>query len=220
MELINIDQGRVVWPASSDEISPTGGIHVPTILDQLVRVFHFVSVPAPETWHQGLRLQHGKWSSTRGEYIVSITELALHTDGIVVDTASSTDDAKDIMNAVIDLLSDIGFRRPLSKPTLIFVSAVVVDFVRPITGIVKSPDDVLPLIKQRFPYEGQAQMIAVEFRLDPRALPESLRAQNPTAFRIEPRVSLGEHKPNRYFCIANLATEDHLALLTDFEKYL
>jgi len=209
---IQSTDAQVWWIAVADEIRPVRGIDGPKLATGLQSMFNFPSPPS-DIKGGGVEFLNGRLAD--GDIL--ITKLALFADGINIQVPTKTDDAEIILQKALTFLFDFGVRRPSSGALHFYQSIIIADFECSLESIL--PSSLLRKISEAMPIAGEANLLNIATNFDPAKITNGRwRGINPTAFRIDRRATV-PYELNRYFCIANMKSSDHIEILKDFEKF-
>ena len=201
------------WIALADEIRPVRGVDGPKLAAGLQSIFNFPSPPS-ET-KGGIELLNGRFVG--GDREILITKLAVFNDGINIQVPTDTDDAEIILQKALAFAFDLGVRHPTSGPLHFYQSTIVADFEHSLESIF--PDALLRKISKAMPIRGESRLLSIAANFDAAMIADGRwRGINPTLFRVDRRVSV-PYDVNRYFCVANMKSSDHIEILNDFEKF-
>jgi hypothetical protein len=213
MKIQNTD-AQVWWIAIADEIRPVRGFDASKLGAGLQSMFNFPSPPS-DMKGGGVEFLNGRLADGGREIL--ITKLALFTDGINIHVPTETDDAEIILQKVLSFLFDFGIRRPSSDAVHFYQSILIVDFECSLESIL--PNGLLKKISEAMPIAGETKLLNVATNFDPAKITNGRwRGINPTAFRIDRRATV-PYELNRYYCLANMKSSDHIEILKDFEKF-
>jgi hypothetical protein len=180
------------------------------------KLFEFPVLPtAPVKKDGGIEFDNGVLRSS-GTAIV-ITKIEIYNDGVSVHVPSNTKNADIVMQRTLELFYSFGVRKPQTLPMYYFVSTVVVDFEHSLNSMF--PTALLEKIGKHLPIEARAQFAGFDLNADKTLVPGRWAGINPTRFVIHRRLPDLAYDTNRYFCQANMTTEQHLELLGEFEKF-
>jgi len=211
MKIQNTD-AQVWWIAIADEIRPVRGIDGPKLAAGVQSMFNFPSPPS-DIKGGGIEFLNGQLAD--GDIL--ITKLALFTDGINIQVPTNTNDAETILQKTLTFLFDFGIRRPSSEALHFYQSIIIVDFECSLESIL--PSSLLRKISEVMPIAGEANLFNIATNFDAAKITSGRwRGINPTVFRIDRRAT-APYDLNRYFCLANMKSSDHIEILKDFEKF-
>jgi hypothetical protein len=211
MELQAIALARVVWLMEVLAVDPRGKTSMAEAIGRIAHQYSFSKAP------EGLDLEKGSdfFSGKLGN--INIDKLSLFGNGAVVDTRSSTDDCKKVLQDFLDtkkelygatirptrqmLLSHILFSSDMQLPTLNPVLKGVADKV----SATVSAD-----YKQSVLFEASSIVIGADL---------SKTKLAPAPFTIERRVDT-PFSARLYFSGAPVSTAEHIHLLQDVEAAL
>jgi len=218
MELLAVRQARLVAFISAEELNPFGHTDAQALTEGLVERYGFLKYPkAMEDYYNEERtvsFEGGRFGN------ISILAITIYPNGILVDTRSSTDDCEKVLEDALTwaqsacglvyspemimrrtYISQLVFR---SDTTLNMLNPKLAGFTERVTKAVAK--DVEPTA----PFETTA----IRIYFDP------VIAKLPLdSFRVE-RLENAPFSENKYYSMAPLRTQDHLALLEEFEAML
>jgi hypothetical protein len=202
------------WIALPDEIRPVRGIDGPKLAAGVQSIFSFPSPPS-EMQGGGAEFLNGRLAN--GDHDILISKLALFNDGINIQVPTNTDDAEIVLQRALAFVFDLGVRRPTSGAQHFYQSTVIADFECPLESIL--PSALLRKISKAMPIAGDSNLLNISTNFDASKIADGRwRGINPTVFRIDRRASV-PYDLNRYFCLANMKSPDHIEILSDFEKW-
>ena len=221
MELLNVSMARVVWLLDIAELNPRGKSIMSELLEWLKDEFHFEKAPKsvteldPQT--KALSFERGQFQ-VREEIFVDVS-LKIFNDGIIGETYSSTRDSEEFLKDVLETAKrefNLAYR-PETVRAKMCTSEL---FVRSSRSLVTLNPQLSPLaarIRQLLPTKPAVDYETASIALWPVAapLPNASLAQ----FRFERKLG-GLWSENKYYSSAPLHTDDHLALLNEFENML
>lgn len=216
MKLVSIEIGRAIQLFAADEVGPIAGLYLPELFQFVSGRYGFIKhSDVTEASKTGAKFEQGQLKA--GEKNINIKELSIHNDGIIVDTFN-TDDS----STVVDDLFNSGkqtfrFRDPETKLPRRYVSHVVVDFNRPIDNALKGFEAIRRNLSSAYKNAYGADVIYDMSRIALAVDPQNVPQQTATEFIIERRVNV-PHSKNRFYCVAPLPTQTHLALLETIER--
>jgi hypothetical protein len=209
---IHTTDAQVWWIPLADEIRPVRGIDIKEIAAGLQSIFNFQSPPTEKGG--GIEFSNGRLA---GPKTVLVTKLAIYNDGLNAQVPTDTDDAEAVLQSALAFVFDIGVRRPVSRPLHFYQSTIVADFESPLEAILPNP--LLRKISKAMPFAGDSHLLNIATNFDASAIADPRwRGINPTLFRVDRRASV-PYEFNRYFCVANMTSSDHIDILEEFEKF-
>jgi len=193
-------------------IDPLGRTSVPEMLSNLTGRFSFSKAPqglAEMDIQKGIELGAGKLDD------INIDRMALHSNGIIIDTRSGTDDAEKVLSELLKFTKE-AFGAMINPTRKNFVSQIVFrsdlkltllnPVLEPITA--QLSEFVSGELKQPVVYEPIGLVIG----------PDSSQTHlQPVNFSIERRAERPFFE-NTYFSSAPLRTAEHLKLVNEFEE--
>jgi hypothetical protein len=210
---IQSTEAQAWWIPLADEIRPVRGIDGPKLAAGLQSIFNF---PTPgEMKGGGAEFLNGRLVD--GDHEIPITKLAIFNDGINLQVPTNTDDAEIVLQKALAFAFDLGIRRPTSDVLHFYQSTIIADFERSLESFL--PRTLLRKISEAMPIAGESHLLNIATNFDATMIADGRwRGINPTIFRIDRRASV-PYSLNRYFCIANMKSSDHIEILNDFEKF-
>lgn len=204
---------KIWWLSVADEIRPEKGVSVVDAVRRFSEAFQFAGVPAQlPAAADGYRFSEGAISV--GDTKVAIKEVVIFNDGLSVEVYSHTEDAQEVLDKVLNVLRQLGFREPRSTPRTPLHSNVVFDLETAISPLVANFDPLSSFISEVLGAPG-VELRGIDFSVDPKLAP----AFTPTSFKIEKRQDV-LFSENRYFSYANTTTKNHLRLIEAIEARL
>lgn len=216
MKLVSDELGRVVQLFVPDEIAPFGGIYLPELFELISKRFGFVKQSdIADALKIGAKFEIGQLKV--GEKKINIKELAIHQDGIVVDTRN-TDDSSIVVDEMFRWgKQTLGLRDLETKRPRRYLSFVVVDFDKPIDNALKGFEAIRRNLSNAYKSTYETDVSYDLYRVSLAVDSQSLPPQTATEFTIERRINV-PHSKNRFFCTAPLPTKSHLVLLEEIER--
>ncbi len=211
MNLTSIVLARVVAFLEVEALDPFGRTSTPDALANLASRFSFAKVPqtlAEMDFQKGIELSAGKLDE------INIDRLAIYTNGLMIDTRSSTEDSEMVLSEILKFAKEafgatVNPGRKNFVSQIVFTSDMSIALLNPILAPIaaKVSEFVSGELKQRVDYEPTAVVIAPDF--------SQLRLQ-PVNFSVERRAERPFFE-NTYFSTAPLRTAQHIELVKEFE---
>jgi hypothetical protein len=213
MKLLSVTLARSIWLCSFNELNPKGK-NLYLGIPSLVNLYKFKKFPSQAELldlNKGVKFEDGEFKNSEGEAI--LVTLTLYSDGLVVDTRSSTQDSDNFLIEISTQLSE-AFNLPRIEQVIRkkdYLSQLVVT-----TDI--SLDLINPKLKELSKYlsdnlSGLFEIGGISFYSDPASRP------NPRQFTFE-RVLNVPFVEKKYYSSATLQTEKHLEWLEKLENIL
>lgn len=214
MKLAAVVLARLIAFVEIADLNPRGRVHFPDLVKALVERYGFLKFPQkPEEFDEskGVTFEEGRL----GE--ISNLRIQLYTGAIVVETRSSTDDSEKVLeDGLVWASQNLGLeyqpgmiKRKAHVSQLTFYSEAPLNALNPIlTKLSQKLTARIPsFIGQSIAYEATGIVIGYDM----------LRTKlTPSSFTIERRAD-APFSEKKYFSAAPLPTEEHIALLQDFE---
>lgn len=220
MRLIAYEVGRTSLLFPLEEISPLIPNDGREVAEAIVARYNFRGFPPINASREELSKNGAKFENglfTLNKKPVSIAEFTAYNDGIVV-SASTTEIASAFIDDLLEFLRrDYGFREFISKTQRTFISQVVVEFERPLSGLLPTFNRLMSLIgaqtEQTYGIPAKMDFARIDFGLD--TVTNHVRYLTPR-FLMERRPGI-PFEQERYFCSAPMHTRSHLAILEEIE---
>ncbi|HEY2545124.1 MAG TPA: hypothetical protein VGI46_03570 [Candidatus Acidoferrum sp.] len=218
MDLLNVVKARSVWLFDINDLNPRGKSVFPELIDWLKDNYSFSKVPSsPADFDETKALAFLDGHFQAKEEIFLSVDLRIYNDGLIADTRASTKDTDAFLADVLDSAMrefTLAHGSEINRRTL-YVSELTVRSSRSLDGLNPGLLDFCKRISVLLGIENKApfETFGISFWNDP-ALPTGLQH-----FRLERKVGV-PFSENRYYSIAPLQSDDHLALLKEFESLL
>jgi hypothetical protein len=218
MDLLNVVKARSIWLFDINDLNPRGKSIFPELVTWLKDNYSFSKVPSSMTDFddtKALAFLDGQFQA-KEEIFLSV-DLRVYTDGLIADTRSSTRDTDAFLKDVLDSATrefTLSHGSDVTRRTL-YASELIVRCMRSLNGLNPKLMDfcekisALAHVQNKSPFET----FGINFW---NAIPTPNGAQH---FRFERKLNVPGSE-NRYYSLAPLQTEDHLALLNEFETLL
>lgn len=217
MELLAVRLARLIAYFPTEEINPRGRALIPDVTSALIERYSFNGYPQKFEdfdWDKGISFIDGRWND------INIDRLALYNNGMLVDTASSTDDSVAFLTDALTWAAEsFGLTyRPDMMNRKTYVSELLFRSETPLKTLnpaleslaAKLSESVSHIAGQEVAYDTVS--LALNF--------DMLLTKSPLApFRIE-RLSEAQYTENKYYSIAPLPTDVHIKFLEEFESAL
>ena len=212
MDVLNVRAARAIWLVDARDLNPRGLDILPALTGIRDR-YRFQSYPrtiedADESSAKGIAFAAGKLVFEEKSY--ALVKATMFSDGLVVETALSTDLSEAFLADVLEFLS--------SKYGLTYNPDMIHRRMYISELIVHSRKDLgrlfAPLAKT---IEKLNLLTGKEFHPHGFGLSEDLGKLRPTAFRFE-READKLFSQGRYFSSAPLKTSQHIELLEEMES--
>lgn len=216
MTVLNVKTARSIWLVDSRDLNPHG-IDILPILGAIRDRYNFQSFPktaeeANESDPKGIVFMNGSFAT--GNVRHTIVKATMYADGIVVDSALSTDFCEAFLADVLAFLSSqFGFTySPEMIHTKIFTSELVVrsdkDLNRFFVPLATVKKKLNTLTGQDF------EPFGLRFNID-----ATVTTARPAPFVFEREIGK-RFSQNRYYSSAPLQTKQHEELLQELESLL
>lgn len=231
MKIIQVRLARSIWLFDLADLNPRGKDISEDLINWIKENYDFKVAPDPRVIATrvtaapaipgnqaptGIEFQRGHFQA-REEIFIEINKLTLYSDGIVIDTSSSTSDsdrfAQDLLqSAVRDFalaFDDETVRKRLYLSELIVRSELSFDLINPrLTAFSRRIEEAVPEVPK-----PQFQIGTLSFWSDPND------AGQHRMFTLERQLGKAAGD-RRYFSRAPLATDAHFKLLEELEQIL
>ncbi len=219
MKIVTIEGGRVLDLVPLEEIRPEGGVHLPDFLSAIGARYSFASVPTDlgDAIKNGAKFAMGKFMLDGNP--ISIKELNIYSDGLICE-AHGTNFADLILDDLLHwAVEAFKLKERITPAHRTYTSSLVCIFDKSVEsglGKLTAISDLLSkAYNDSYGWKYKFDLNRLAFNVDPKDIPH-LRSTN---FVLERRIQVA-YSENRYFSIAPLKTEDHVALLETIEREL
>ena len=220
MELLYVGQARSTWLFDIDTLNPRGRAIFPSVISLLKEYYGFDKAPASATDFddsKGLAFKQGSFRNSEG-FPINV-ELTIYGDGVSANSFSSTRDTDDFISDAITRLTrelSLSFqlqtvRRKLPLSEVFFRLDGAMAALQPKLNAFAAKVSKLHTHLATAP---QFELGGISFLTD-----VSEVALKPAPFVIE-RKTGSRFSENQFFSKAALHTDDHLAMLKEFEGLL
>jgi hypothetical protein len=215
MELSAVLLARVFYFFESSDLNPRGAVYFPDLVRALVEKYGFQKFPQKleeMDESKGIEFATGKIGKK------TIEKVSIYTNGIAVDTRSSTKDSEEILlEALVWGTGKMGLKyRPEMLLRKAYISQVTFHSDSPLLDLCPEMDDITKrlnkIVSGNMRLESNFGPSGFRIMLDP----ESQRI--PIAGFILERRQGAAYAENKYFSAAPLETDTHLSFLEEFEK--
>ena len=215
-----------------EEIKPSRSLAIQQIADFLTSKFLFKVDPQssafaneatqPGPQETALRFEHGTFDQTGANVPIPRMIVALWSDpATVVVQSSDTESAELVLDEVISVLSESGFRN-LATLRRLYSSNVVVEFdeaiERQVTQISAIQRIVSSALCKQFDLHDSVGLERLSFGFDPAKIPSN-KAAFVQGFSLERRVGT-DFKNNRYFSTAPIPSPQHVQVLRELASVI
>lgn len=221
MKLISVDVARTTWLFPLSELNPTGR-SLTKVFQELAARYNFKKFPNhpedidPES--KGLVFSQGEFRIQDGQDI--IVKLTVFTDGIVADCWSSTTDAEVFLKDAMQWLKkEHGFSLPADRSIkTLYLSQLTVAGKKRLTASLGKLQALADKLSTLTTESGRPNVgfTVAGFSLWAK---DWDKPGAPRAYRFEIKVG-SSPKEDRYYTVASLPTEAHLAILEEQERLL
>lgn len=217
MKLLSVNLARSLWFIPTLELNPKGLNLYPVIIPLLLDTYKFKKYPLDKDVFDetaGVKFESGEFTSINGNQI--IINLTIFSDGLMVDTRSSTKDSDAFLKEILTRLSETFnlpnyeqiIRRKGYNSQLYVNTNKSIEFLNPKLSEIS---EYLSNNVEGFDVKYEAGGITF--------WPDQINANKPINFSFE-RVLNIPFSENKYFSAAPLETEKHLDLLDKLEPIL
>ena len=215
MKLLSIHAARSIWLLPVNYLNPSGRQIIPAIEEIKDRYSFLKTTPLAEVFrseNKGLELKYGAF---RRQDDVSIeVSLAIHNDGLVAETMSSTEDSDLFLKDVLTFLSEKYETVPYSElpinkryvSEIYFTLNKTPEFFSKLTNsFIKKSSSLINRNKV-----GSFEIMGIHLATDPDL------SRNPLFIRVEREINVPFNE-NRFFSTAPISTSEHIELLEGLE---
>jgi len=216
MKFLSVSLARVTVLTNTAEYNPRNQVSIPDVVHGIVERYGFMKFPKTiEEFDlsKGISFESGKMGG------INISSVSLYHVGTVIDTGSSTKDCDAVHEDLVSwAMGLVGIEERPAPDRRFYLSELQFQSNLRMDALNKGFTSLVPRIsttvskyaRQQFDFEPVA--IA--------AMPDLSNVKlGPTPFRID-RLSGAPFEDKKYFSSAPLPTEEHIAILEEFEKYL
>ena len=224
MKLVTTDSGRAALQFVFEEIRPLRGLALSIAVAALKDRYKFEGTPnfANRPWKdvENSPIEFNEGVFRHGDSIIPILRFTLYTDAIAVD-CRTTDDAELVLNDIVQWAREtLGFREFQKPPTRIFASAIVVEFGKPLEGLLSRWGEFQEIfwapIRKLYEIDEPIGMFRLAVGCDPIRVS---KASIMSDVHIERRTK-EPFSSNRYFCTGPLRTREMIAALEALEALI
>ncbi len=213
MKLLSVNLARSIWLSPFFDLNPEGKSLYP-LIPTLIELYKFKRFPSPADipdFIKGIRFEDGEFmSKTRGLINLSLT---IYSDGLVVDSRSSTEDLDlFLMEALTKVSKDFGLRH----------YEEVISEKKYISQLYVTTDKTLEIINPKLKEISGYLMESLSWPFEMGGIsfwPEQTQKLNPPLFSFERAIN-SPFAEKRYYTTAGLPTNKHLELLDKLEEIL
>jgi hypothetical protein len=221
MRLIAFETGRTSLLFPLEEINPLVPVDSRQLVEGIAGRYSFRGFPPPSMPREELAKNGAKFENgllTLDGKLINIIDFTAFNDGIVVNSNTTEGASAFVDDLLVFLRDQFGFRDFISRPQRTFISQVVVEFDRPLSGLLPTFGRIAELIahqtQQTYGLTARMDFTRLDFELD--KVTTHLRYIIPR-FIIERRPGV-PFSQERYFCSAPMHTRSHLGLLEEIER--
>lgn len=216
MNLLSINLARSIWLGSMMDFNPKG-IRLDLIwYPLLISTYKFKKFPSlteKEDFSQGIIFEDGEFK-VDGDSLIWV-KLTIYSDGVVLDTRSSTKYSDAFLEHMFNGLSEI-YKMPTFQSIMkekLYLSQVFVSTDKSIELLNPKLKQISKYLSQNVEKDKNFQTGGISF------WPNQVAKMNPTPFTFERAINVS-FSENRYYSVAPLPTDKHLELLDKLEKIL
>ncbi len=214
MKILAIRSAKSIWLTTTAFINP-GGRYLYAALGSVKDRYGFLKSPLdkklPPEVNEGYKFEFGAFNGKSGQ--IEIVQFVIHTDGLVVETRSSTDDGEDFL---INFFDWGGKELGLAKPNDIPIKKVYSSEIN--FTLSRKPIFFNPKLSKFFDAannatrdESGSDFLQLTLGTD------QTRSKNQRTFSIAREVDT-EIDAKRYYSFASTTTAEHIAILEKLEK--
>jgi hypothetical protein len=223
MRVVKYDASRVTSLFPFEEVTPLSGANDREIIEAVGSRYKFLKIPdlaKDDVAKDGFKFASGQF--TFESSVFRLGEFSIFRDGLVIN-AATTNGSEAFLDDVIKFMREsFSFRDFVTKPRLFFQSQLVVEFDRAPEKLLRSLDQLVEVISKplRDSYDAEIRMqfSRLDFDVD-RSPGKPPIARLVQRFGIERRTDIPFEK-QRFFCVAPMRTNTHIAVLEAIEKLI
>jgi len=214
MKLLAVRVARSIWLVPRNFLNPRGAF-TQAVIEAIKNRYSFFKSPLdnPPPPVEAHKYEGGKFNGKRGDIL--IVSMALHNDGIVVDTRSSTDDGDAFLE---DMISWVGKEYSLPSHTELPIKKLYASELNVVFS--NSPaifnSKLTPFLNAVSSAIGNDKIGKADF-LGFHLGTDQTRSKAPFEFKFEREVNT-TFEENRYYSFSPTKTEIHIKLLEQLEQ--
>src|ERR1700694_2198946 len=214
MKFLSVLNARSIWLFDTSDLNPQGKYIFPANAQWLKEKYNFVKIPAniaEVNENGGLPFLGGSFTTKDGT-VVSINEMTIYNDGIIVNGRSSTRHTDEFMEAALSGIAK-EFDLPYSTAMIRIkqnLSEIRIQLDYPLTNI--NPQ-LLGFCNKLSSYRRDLppfEFTGVNFAVDKTGIPSK-----PHDFSIERQINT-PFSENRFYSKAPFHTDEHITLVAEF----
>jgi hypothetical protein len=223
MRVVNYDASRVTSLFPFEEVTPLSGANDREIIEAVGNRYKFLKIPdlaKDDVAKDGFKFASGQF--TFESSLFRLGEFSIFRDGLVINAATTNGSEAFLNDVIMFMRESFSFRDFTTKPRLFFQSQMVVEFDRSPEKLLRSLDQIAEIIsaplKEAYDPAIHMQFSRLDFDVDrsPGKPPINRLVQR---FGIERRLDIPFEK-QRFFCVAPMRTNTHIAALEAIEKLI
>ena len=220
MRLMSILNTKAIWLFKTNDLNPRGAPNIKLVADLHAR-YQFQTMPTPAqiaeflTKKTGVLFGLGTFAAKGGPASVSVTYYA---DGLMVETQSGTEVGDEFLADFLEWLRTTHATTDIATLTVRKIYSTELYFTMERNLTLANPK--LQAFAEKFGRGAQWPDMELQFGVTGITFgPDPISKGQHPPFRLE-RDTTTPFSENRYFSAAPLQTEDHLAMIREFEDAL
>jgi hypothetical protein len=217
MELATILLARAIGYVEMLDLDPRGRLYYPQLVEAIVERYQFQRFPTkPEEMDEskGVEFNDGYWDG------LAVEKLVIYTNGLQVDTRSSTHDSRRLVEEGLEWFRDhfgMVFQRSMITRWA-FISGLTFHSEMSLTALHPALQALAPKLTKSSAIFTEQEMnyevTSIQMTFD------HLKIKNPIASFLLQRRSNASFSEKKYFSEAPMHTDEHIKALEEFEAQL
>jgi hypothetical protein len=217
MELATILLAKAIGYVEMLDLDPRGKLYYPKLVEAIVQRYQFQRFPTkPEEMDEGkgVEFNDGYWDG------LAVEKLVIYTNGLQVDTRSSTHDSRRLVEEGLEWFRDqfdMVFERSMIRRWA-FISALTFHSEMSLNSLHPALQALAPkLAKSSAIFTGQEmdyEVTSIQMTFDHEKI------KHPIASFVLQRRSGTPFSENKYFSEAPMHTDEHIKALEEFEAQI
>lgn len=223
MKFVSCDAARATVLFPIEEILPLDGFDSSSLFDAIAARYEFSLGPdlaIPREERASIARFESGCVAVGEDGKVDVYEFSIFADGFVVGSSRTEHAVAFVADLMEWLCKEHGFRQPSTVPETILSSQLVVEFEKPLSGLIKLHDkigrEISDAVGNVFGAPVPMQVARIDFGFDSIGLKA---AHQIPSFYLERRAG-APYSSERYFSLAPMSTVKHLETLEAIEKLI
>lgn len=220
MKLLSISKARSIWLFPLNDLNPRGKAITGDAMPGMITRYKFAKIPSPldmqsaREKNEPIKFLGGEFEGKGGKVVV---DFSAYNDGLIADTRSSTRDAdlflEDFLTWISSEFGLLSHHEIVQRK--IYASELYITTERSLSLLNPKLEKLNQFIssKARGFNDVRMEVSSIGFWAD------QIAPTKPVNFRLERAEGIA-FSENRYYSLAPLETEDHLAVLEEIDSLL